>query len=152
MTRFLGLALAGLTTFSVSAMAQQPQAKPQRVRGTIASVSANTLTVTSRDGTAVRLTIGAGTHFASVIPSNLSAIKPGDFIGTATKGAGSHMQALEVVIFPASMRGTGEGHYPWDMLPNTANGAGAGGAPEVQSSMTNGTVSGANASSNGRMV
>ena len=34
--------------------------------------------------------------------------------------------ALEVHIFPELMRGTGEGHYPWDLRP--------------QSTMTNATV------------
>jgi hypothetical protein len=28
-------------------------------------------------------------------------------------------KALEVHIFPESMRGTGEGHYPWDLQPNS---------------------------------
>jgi hypothetical protein len=26
-------------------------------------------------------------------------------------------RALEVLIFPDAMRGTGEGHYPWDLVP-----------------------------------
>ena len=28
-------------------------------------------------------------------------------------------KAIEVHIFPESMRGTGEGHYDWDLKPNT---------------------------------
>ncbi len=43
--------------------------------------------------------------------------------------------ALEVVLFPEAMRGTGEGHYDWDMIPDHT----AGGA-QVKSAMTNGTV------------
>lgn len=35
-------------------------------------------------------------------------------------------EALEVVVFPEAARGTGEGHRPWDLLP--------------QSTMTNATV------------
>lgn len=150
MRKFLGLAVAGLTAFSASALAQHAQPNLERVRGTIASVSGNTLTVTSRDGKAVQVMLGAGTKYAWVVPSSLSDIKSGDFIGTATKGPSSHMVALEVVVFPNSMRGTGEGHYPWDMLPNTA--ASGGGAPAVQSSMTNGTVAGGGGSSNAPMV
>ena len=53
------------------------------------------------------------------------------------------MVALELVIFPASMRGMGEGSYPWDKLPDTTT---AGGTA-VSSTMTNGTVA-ATASAN----
>jgi hypothetical protein len=28
-------------------------------------------------------------------------------------------RALEVLIFPEAMRGTGEGHYPWDLRPQS---------------------------------
>ena len=65
--------------------------------------------------------------------SSLDAIRDGVFIGTATKG--EPPVALEVVLFPEAMRGTGEGHYDWDMIPDHT----AGGAP-VRSAMTNGTV------------
>ena len=46
------------------------------------------------------------------------------------------MTALEVVLFPESMRGTGEGHYGWDAITDHTAGAGA----KVKSAMTNGTV------------
>jgi hypothetical protein len=45
--------------------------------------------------------------------------------------------ALEVVIFPPSLKGTGEGHYAWDRIPDTTL-SGVGTTP---SEMTNGTVS-----------
>ena len=46
-------------------------------------------------------------------------IEKGSFIGTATKDVGGTQVALEVVVFPPSMRGTGEGHYAWDKIPDT---------------------------------
>ena len=46
------------------------------------------------------------------------------------------MQAIEVLVFPNSMRGAGEGHYAWDLEPG--------------SMMTNGTVSGAVQATSGR--
>ncbi|MBE7249512.1 MAG: metal ABC transporter permease, partial [Actinomycetospora chiangmaiensis] len=61
----------------------------------------------------------------------------GSFIGTAAKAGakpGDPPVALEVLIFPEALRGAGEGHYPWDRLPD-----GAGSGP-VETSMTNGTV------------
>jgi hypothetical protein len=34
-------------------------------------------------------------------------------------------KAVEVHVFEESLRGTGEGHYPWDLMPNSTmtNGA-----------------------------
>jgi hypothetical protein len=45
-------------------------------------------------------------------------------------------KAVEIHIFPDAMRGTGEGHRPWDLMPN--------------STMTNATVASEVASSNGK--
>ena len=60
--------------------------------------------------------------------ASLSDIKPGSFIGTAaTPRTDGTLQAIEIHIFPESMRGTGEGNRVWDLAP--------------KSSMTNGTVS-----------
>ncbi len=40
-------------------------------------------------------------------------IKPGDFVGIANEPTDSGVAgAIEVVIFPASMKGTGEGDAP----------------------------------------
>jgi hypothetical protein len=46
----------------------------------------------------------------------MADIKQGTFIGTATATQlDSTLRSLEVVVFPDSIRGTGEGHYPWDL-------------------------------------
>ena len=68
----------------------------------------------------------------------IDAIKPGSFIGTAAMPQpDGTLKAREVHVFPEAMRGTGEGHRPWDL--------GTGGT------MTNGTV-GDFAVANGRML
>jgi hypothetical protein len=52
---------------------------------------------------------------AGVVKASLSDIKQGSFVGvTAMPQADGNQRALEVHIFPEAMRGTGEGHYPWD--------------------------------------
>jgi hypothetical protein len=38
---------------------------------------------------------------------------------TAMPQTGGSQSALEVHIFPQAMRGTGEGHYPWDLRPES---------------------------------
>jgi hypothetical protein len=52
----------------------------------------------------------------AVVKSSMADIKQGTFIGTATATqSDSTLKSLEVVVFPDSMRGVGEGHYPWDL-------------------------------------
>ena len=157
------LTLAALTTLAGAA-----QAAPdlQRVRGTIESSDGGSVTVKTTDGTSQTVQLG-GAKFAWVVKSSLEQIKEGTFIGTATKGE-NPMTALEVVLFPESMRGTAEGHYARDAIPDhtaggggpvvkssmtngtvKAGGAGAGGAPKVKSSMTNATVASSDAGSGG---
>src|SRR5262245_1012794 len=47
-------------------------------------------------------------------------IKQGSFLGVmAMPRADGSQSALEVQIFPEAMRGTGEGHYPWDLRPQS---------------------------------
>jgi hypothetical protein len=139
MDRRLFLAATFLVaTTAVSAVAQTtPAAPPTRVRGTIASLEGNTLTVKSRDGTNVEIMLGDPLTVASVKKVELSAIEPGSYIGTATRtGADGKLTAIEVLVFPEAMRGAGEGHYPWDLEPG--------------SMMTNGTVKGAMTAASGR--
>lgn len=128
--------LAGST--AVAAIAQTPPAAPPtRVRGTIASLTGNVLTVNSRTGDKLEITLKDPVSVASVKKIDLDAITPNSFIGTATRtGADGKLTALEVLVFPELMRGTGEGFYPWDLEPG--------------SMMTNGTVKGAVTASAGR--
>jgi hypothetical protein len=133
MTRLFGLVLAATMAFLVPAMAA---AQSERIRGTIESVDPNGITVQTQQGNEVKVSLTDATKYVTVDKSSLSKVAKGSFIGTATKGSGDFLVALEVVIFPPSMRGTGEGHYGWDELPDTTM-AGAG---NVSSSMTNGTV------------
>jgi len=101
---------------------------PVRVRGAVETLDGNTLTVKSRDGGDVKIKLADNYAVAAVVPTDLASIKPGSFIGTAAmKGADGKLVALEVLVFPEAMRGTGEGHYPWDLQP--------------ESTMTNATVS-----------
>jgi hypothetical protein len=80
-----------------------------------------------RDGDPVKIKLADNYAVAVVVPTDLASIKPGSFIGTAAmKQADGSLVALEVLVFPEAMRGTGEGHYPWDLQP--------------ESTMTNATV------------
>jgi hypothetical protein len=117
LTRLVPLALAGCL-FAVTAVAQT--APPTRIRGTIDALSGQTLTVTTRDGSKVDITLNDPLSVATVKPLTLDDIKQGTYVGIASKtGADGKAEALEVVVFPEAMRGTGEGHYGWDLQPGS---------------------------------
>src|SRR5262249_27316672 len=107
-----------------------------RVRGTIESVESDSLKVKSRDGQDVTVKLKPGWAGTGIVPASIADIKPGDFVGIASQPTDSGVAgAIEVVIFPAAMKGTGEGDRPWDLKPN--------------SSMTNATVANVVKSVNG---
>jgi hypothetical protein len=113
----LGCAVAG------AAAAQTPV----RVRGAVEALDGTQLTVKSRDGELVKIKLADNYAVAAVVATDLASVKPGSFIGTAAlKQPDGSLVALEVLVFPEAMRGTGEGHYPWDLQP--------------ESTMTNATV------------
>lgn len=126
-------ALAVTASLAITAIAHA--ATPTRVRGTITSVTPTSLIVQTPEHTSVTIIIGKSTKFATSTTSSLSAIQPGGYIGTATKNVGGKHIALEVVVFPPAMRGTGEGNYPWDNIPDTTKSGNT-----TSSSMTNGNV------------
>ncbi len=116
--RMIGVAgLAVLLSASVS-FAQQPQV---RVRGTVEAVDGPVLTVKSRDGkTTYKVRMADNVAVRGIIKASLSDIKANSFIGvTGMPQADGSQKAVEIHIFPEALRGTGEGHRPWDLMPNS---------------------------------
>jgi hypothetical protein len=136
--KFTALAFAtALATVAASTSALA--ADGVRVRGTVVSVTGDTLLVKSREGADVSIKLNLGWKAGGIAKATLADIKQGDFVGIASlPGASGPDGALEVLIFPPAMRGTGEGSYGWDLKPN--------------SSMTNGAVSEAVQSVDGTTV
>src|SRR5665213_91741 len=91
-----------------------------RIRGTIEKIDGPVYVVKNRDGAELRLTVTDNPLFVAIVKSTMADIKPGMFVGaTGTTQPDGSQKAIEVHIFPESMRGTGEGHYDWDLKPNT---------------------------------
>ena len=91
-----------------------------RVRGTVERIEGPVFVVKTRDGSDARLTVTDNPLFVAIVPAKMSDIKPGMFVGSAGMMQEDGTQkAIEVHIFPESMRGTGEGHYDWDLKPGT---------------------------------
>ncbi|MGV2293627.1 hypothetical protein AAHK20_33295 [Trinickia sp. YCB016] len=113
------VSLAGLA-FAGGVFAQTPAAKPTRIRGDIVSLTGDVLKVHRRSGDTVSIELQPAATVSAVKTMQLSDIKPGAFIGTAaTTGTDGKLTATEVVVFPEAARGTGEGHYAWDLGPNS---------------------------------
>ena len=129
--RILGLAIAASALSSSAALAAT--GTPERVRGTIASATADSVTVDTHADKPVIVTLTGNTSYLKVEKSNLNKVEKGSYIGTATKDVGGTQVALEVVIFPPSLRGAGEGHYAWDKIRDTTL---SGGAQTSSSMMT----------------
>ena len=120
------LLVLSLLSLAGPALAQQA-ATPVRIRGTIDAIGPTTMQVTDRDGDKRSLDLAANLGITEILPAKLSEVKPGTYIGTAAlPGPNGTLRALELQVFPNSMRGVGEGSHPFDLQP--------------QSSMTNATV------------
>jgi hypothetical protein len=132
-------ASAVVAFLAIAALSPAQAAENVRVRGTVVGLDGSTLTVKTREGPNAVLMMKPGWKMAGVAKASVDDIKPGDFVGiaslpTAAGGDG----AIEVLVFPAAMKGTGEGSYPWDLKP--------------KSSMTNATVTNAVKGVDGRTL
>ncbi|HEY1436916.1 MAG TPA: hypothetical protein VGG82_05375 [Casimicrobiaceae bacterium] len=91
-----------------------------RVRGTIERVEGQTLVVKSREGAELKVVLADNAVVVAIVKASLSDIKQGSFVGvTGMPQADGSQKAVEVHIFPEAMRGTGEGHRPWDLRPQS---------------------------------
>jgi len=105
---------------SVAALAQAPANPPVRIRGAIEKLDGQTLTVKARNGQSMSVKLADNFVVVGITKASVADISSGKFIGTTTVGErDGALVALEVHIFPESMRGTGEGHYDWDLRPDS---------------------------------
>jgi len=122
------LALGAAGALAVPLLARRAAAQAPastRIRGTIAGLTADSISVKTAGGDTVAIAFNARTPIVGVAAATLADVKPGSFVGSAAKTQpDGTMVAWEVHIFPESLRGTGEGHRPMD----------------PQNTMTNGTV------------
>jgi hypothetical protein len=133
------LGIIGLATILAAPLAWAQESPTVRVRGTIERIEGPIYVIRARDGAELKLTVADKPSIASLVKASLADIKQDSFVGvTSMPQPDGSLRALEVHIFPEAMRGTGEGHYPWDLRP--------------QSMMTNANVEQVGASVDGRML
>src|ERR1700741_1816847 len=104
----------------------QSGGSPARLRGKIDAVSADVIQLTLRSGAQASAKLAPNARIVWLTVAQLDEIKQGSYVGTAAVPlADGSLKALEVQVFPESMRGVGEGSRDW--------------ALGLGSSMTNGT-------------
>ncbi len=109
-----------LVAVSSVALAQAPANPPVRIRGTVEKIDGNMLTVKARNGQSMTVKLADNYTVMGIAKASVSDVSSGKFIGTTTVGErDGNLIAEEIHIFPENMRGTGEGHYDWDLRPNS---------------------------------
>jgi hypothetical protein len=127
------MAISGLVQAAAPPAAGAPPANTAPIAGTIEQWDGKALTVKTASGN-VTVNVGADAPIMTRKPAKLSDIGPNTFLGTTTVPRNGRLEAIEVHLFPESMRGAGEGHYPWQGEPGSMMTNGA------VTTMTNGSV------------
>ncbi len=116
----MSLALTSAILFAVCNLASAQTAPTQRIRGDVVAIDGVNLQVKSRTGEmfAVKLADNYGVN--AVVKTDINKIAPGAYVGIASmpQPDGS-LRALEVLVLPEARRGSGEGHYGWDLQPGS---------------------------------
>ena len=117
--RLASLALIGLVTLFAAGAQAQSQAPQTQIRGTVERLDGQSLTVKTQEGTTT-ITLAPNYSVGAVVKAATADIKKGSFIGVGARMLpGGGLSAVQVFIFPEAMRGTGEGHRPWAVLPDS---------------------------------
>jgi hypothetical protein len=123
----IGMRIAAAAVFVTILVCSASAQQTIRVRGTIAKLDGNVLSVKSRDEIDLTIRLTDNVQVVAVEQASQADIKAGSYVGSAAlPQADGSQKALEVHIFPEAMRGSGEGHRPFAPVPN--------------GTMTNGTV------------
>jgi hypothetical protein len=120
MTRRMLCGTAVAAVFGAVSFAAAQAPDTVRVRGTIESVDGGILNVKDRGGAVVKVKLADNAPIRAVVKQSLADVKQGSFVGiTAMPQPDGTQKAVEIHIFPEALRGTGEGHRPWDLMPNS---------------------------------
>jgi hypothetical protein len=112
---FAAAALAAVFALS----AASAQAQNVRVRGTIEKLDGSVLSVKSRDGAELKLTLKPDVRVAGVVKATLANIKPDTNVAiTSRPRADGTLEAVELRIFPAGQP-FNSFHGDWDLMPNS---------------------------------
>jgi len=132
-----------IALLAVPAAAQNPpEGTPTRIRGTVEKLDGQTLTVKSREGQQLTIALAPNFTVSYLVKKTLGDVKAGDYVATTSmKGTDGKNHAVELRIFPEALRGTAEGQFAWDLMPDSlmtnATVSGVTGAPQGQTLKVN---------------
>lgn len=133
---FASLAFVAASTIT---LAQAPANPQVRIRGTVEKIDGTALAVKANNGQSMTVKLADNYAVMGIAKASMADVASGKYIGTTTVGErNGGLVALEVHIFPESMRGVGEGHRDWDLRP--------------ESKMTNANVATVKAMGNERLL
>ncbi len=119
--RRLALAATMLTALACAlpALAQGPA--PVRLRGAISGFDGKVLSVVTREGPTVSVTLPDGLQPGALKRLTLDAVGPNSFIATvAAPDQDGVLTAIYVQMLPDSLRATAQRHDDWDLAPGTS--------------------------------
>ncbi|MCZ6603909.1 MAG: hypothetical protein O7A03_02060 [Alphaproteobacteria bacterium] len=118
--RTMGSVLAIGLALAVAAPASAQRPPVEHLRGTVTAVDGSALTLRKLDGGTATIALPQKLRVSGLAMSSLASVKKGTYLGTtAVPGPGGLLIAKELHLFPARMRGVGEGHRPWDLTPGS---------------------------------
>ena len=99
----------------VLALLAQPALAQPHIRGTVTGIKDDTITMQAVKGGTENIKLAPDVAFFLVTKSDMKAVQPGKFVGITSVERGGKRVAVEVHVFAETLRGLGEGHYPWDL-------------------------------------
>ena len=98
-----------------SAFAQAPAQAPSRIRGTITKMDANVMSVKTREGKNIQITLAPDATVSVAKKATLAELQD-KYVGVTSEEKNGKLVALEVHAIPPQAP---NGHMPWDLKPNT---------------------------------
>ena len=113
--------LAGIVALLALPVLAQPASstRPVRIAGIVERLEGNALTINTKDGQRVGVTLSDDAAVYGIEKRTVADIKTGDFLASGgIRDPDGEIHAVEVRIFPEALRGRGEGQRPWDREPD----------------------------------
>ncbi|WP_420101596.1 hypothetical protein [Bosea sp. (in: a-proteobacteria)] len=119
MRRLLAAAIL-VSSFPFLPLQAEAQTPGTRLRGEVETVEGSLLTLKTAEGREAKVALAPGFSVGGVVPGKVADIAKGSFVGVGARPQpDGTLLAVQVFIFPEAMRGTGEGHRPWGVLPDS---------------------------------
>ena len=118
-SKFITAIVIGFLAAPAALAQAQSEGTRVRVAGTVDKLDGDKLAVAdTKGGQPITVVLADNAAVFGVEKRTIADIKPGDFLASGgVKGTDGKIHAVEVRIFPETLRGTGEGQRPWDARP-----------------------------------